>query len=141
MKTKKVELGSQNQITKPNLHDSNITKIEFLEDSVAFYFKLVTDQTCCIEFSGEVYLRCDNVLEGNIIFDVVVHPAGDACMEWVEDVNSFSFKEVGEQQKLHYETTLKKFQDGELKLVSINPSYGCEGIITCKNITYFICEK
>ena len=128
-------MDEADSIIDPQLHDSNLTKLEFNEDCVMLSFILESNELVNIHLIGIVDVICNNLRKGNIVLDLTVSTGSKAEFYILDKLFT---KPRGDTSKFEiYLASLKqKILQKELFVVTLNPSYGCEMIALCKEIKY-----
>ena len=121
------ELNKDYVITYPNLHDSNLTKIELLPNKkvkILFITKSNSYEIICNDIK---YLNCSSFKEGNIVFDVVAWHNEKYPIKGLREILQIQ----SEEKSLYLDNVAKDIESGKLILFMVNPSYGCELVCLC----------
>ena len=129
MERMELKLNKSGQLLEPNFHDGLVEAIDVSKgESAELLLSTVEGDRYLLVLSEVRYLRCSEFREGNIIFDLSVFsgtvPPNDLLGALLgtdgEDIHSKRFSA----------SVLK----GDLTLVSITPSYGCELQALCSAV-------
>jgi hypothetical protein len=131
----KIALNEHSQIISPQFHDSEISKIIFLDDEVKIYFKLVNGESLCASFAGKLLLLCDGLREGNIISEIVIESGELEDYTFLNKLYWISDGSEDEPERKYLDSMISMIKAKEMKVVRINPSYGCEIIMVCHSIS------
>jgi hypothetical protein len=135
-----ISIDDNGFLRSPNLHDGFLDGILLAgENRATVLLRTVAGQSFSMQIIGVEALVCNDFRQGNIIFDVqivsrvvasedtlghlFVPPHPDAALEFHDEHKRF----LGRQ--------ISRIKDGELKLVSIESSYGCNLKALCQDIT------
>ena len=130
-----IALNEHNQIVSPQFHDSKISKFVFLDDEVKLYFKLVDGECLCVSFAGQLLLLCDDLREGNIVFEIIVETGELEDYALLNKLYWISDDSEDEPGRKHLEAMIGLIKAKEMKVVRISSSYGFEITMVCKNIS------
>lgn len=133
MKEMAYKINEAYQVIEPDLHDSNLLSIESDTDQAILKFRLVSGDLVQATLIGVDRLVCDNFREGNIVLDVTIESEAAGS---VLDKLFIPPRIKNEKYEAFISTVRQKLKEGMMKIVSINPSYGCESIVYCKDV-YF----
>ena len=129
------KMDDANTVITPQLHDSNLTKLEFFQDNIVLSFILESKKVINIHLIGIVDIMCNNLRKGNIVLDVTASTGSDTDFYLLDKL--FTKPKVNNPKFESYLCSLKnKILQNELYVVQLNPSYGCEIIALCENIKY-----
>ena len=115
----------------PDLHDGTITGLRLIEPtSLRVDVSDWRGNRYAITLTGLQRLKCLDFREGNIILDVDVYrgvlPPESALREVLNRRNN----ETSE----HMKNLSRSIEVGDMTLLNITPSYGCEVIAICSDI-------
>jgi hypothetical protein len=82
--------------------------------------------------AGVSALSCDDVWEGNIIFDVVLRPAEEIGLDDIREVYRLK---GSEQDDLQANRILAKAKENGLSFLAISPSYGASALVLADSFT------
>ena len=117
-------------MSSPNLHDARLLGMFVSDNKTAtVLFRSENGQRHELLLKEVEHLVANDFREGNIVLDVEIY-----------DGESFDSKLLSEIYGKNYLTAhpgfkseiRRKVKNGELKLVSVNPSYGCSLLCICK---------
>lgn len=131
----KIVLNKDKQIVSPQFHDSEISKIVFLDDEVKIYFKPVNREGLCVSFAGKLLLLCNGLREGNIILEITIESGELEDYSLLNQLYGISDDSKDEPGRKHLDTMIKMIKAEEMKMVRIIPSYGCEIVMVCNSIS------
>ena len=130
----KIVFDEHNQIVSPQFHDSEISKIIYLDDELKIYFKLVSEEDLCVSFSGKLLFLCEGLSEGNIISEIFIESGESenyACLNklyWISDGSE------DELRRKHLDSMISMIKAKEMKMVRISSSCGYKITMVCKSI-------
>ena len=123
-----------NAIINPDLHDAEIVAIELVND-VHIRFKLVSDELVSVRLIDVKQICFDNLRQGNIVLDVTV--STNEKLTAKDKQKLFGEIQYGNSRLSFYIDALdENLQCGNLKLIRINPSYGCNMVAICQNLVF-----
>lgn len=107
----------------PDFHDGTVESLDVSGDDYAeIRLRTVSGIQYRANLHGLKYLRCDDFREGNIILDCSVFSNAmppEGVLRRLFDLNPQDDAE-------HLRTVARSVSNGDLALLSISPSYGCE---------------
>jgi hypothetical protein len=114
----------------PEIHDGELRKIEIPGNgTLSLTFETIDRVTHSLRLEGVERFRCDNLLQGNIVFDIqrIEDPSLDdlARVTSMEDRNS----EKGRNFLRDQQTAVRQ---GELMFLRLESSYGCVMDALCR---------
>ena len=126
-------------VRSPNLHDGFLDGVQRVsEDAVALSLRDVRGQTFVMELIGAEALVCDDFRLGNIIFDIQIvsgaAPDKDILASLFVPPHPAAAKEFHDQHSEFLQKRIDRVSEGALKLVSIDPSYGCSLRALCTEV-------
>ena len=130
----------RNNFRLEKLHDSELFLIETNKKYVKLGFRLSDGSIVFCYLHTIRHFLCDGMMHGNIILDLTIDEG--ECLS--SNIRNRLFEPPkGDVIKFNkyvnsVEVRLKK---GELKLVMINPSYGCEIIALCEEVEFMESKK
>ena len=115
----------------PDIHDGELRRIEIPGDrSISLTFETIDKQVRTITLEGVVHLRCDNLLAGNIVFDI----------QEIDDPSLDDFARVARTEGTNSEKgwdylrdKRKETRDGTLHFLRLESSYGCVMDALCRS--------
>lgn len=118
-----------------NFHDSYLKKIELGENTTELLFELVTGKRVRLLLNEVERLLCNGFREGNIILEASIIGDLDRCDSLFSEL--FDKPAVDIEKHQVYLVSLKnRISKGELMLLHLTPSYGCELIALCRKIEF-----
>lgn len=94
-----------------------------------------------MELGGVRYLKADGFREGNIVSNCEVITGVDAPREWLEELvlgpHPSAAPEYHEKHRLCIDQLAELIRSGDLKLIVIAPSYGCDLLALCESVDAF----
>ncbi len=117
----------------PNLHDSNLWRIENVEpDRTKICFRTVENDVYEMDLFGVERFRCDNFLEGNIVFGLYFITDEEEIQNIIKRILEVKHVNVGTYASRLVEDVKK----GKKQLIAIDPSYGCEISCVCNSFEF-----
>lgn len=117
----------------PEISDGELRKIEMPGDKT-FTLTIETHDKdiCTLKLEGVEHLRCNNLLLGNVIFDVQKIEAPN-----LSDLARVTSMEnaVSEKGRDYLSDLRKAVQKGELTFLRLESSYGCHLDALCRSFT------
>lgn len=114
----------------PNLHDGFFDGLWLSVDKQARLFvRTVEGERSTIRLTEVEALNISGLRAGNVIFDVVLIPLDKLTIEDIKQVYDLKDGEPENARQL-----LIRAQQQGLCALEINPSYGAEGKVLCRNI-------
>lgn len=113
-----------------SFHDSELTGVAIPQPKeIRLTFKLLDGKMANVCLQGIRYFKCDNFLEGNIVFDFEeVPPDGIAP----SDYSALLLIEDGAQPEF-LQRLKEELAEGSLKFFRLESSYGAEIRVLCKD--------
>ena len=113
-------------------HDGFCNGLRIEGKSVAFFLETYARERFVLLAAGVSALSCDDVWEGNIIFDVVIRS--------VEEIGADDIREVyrldsSEQADLQAHRALAKAKENASSFLAISPSYGACALTLADSFT------
>jgi hypothetical protein len=112
------------------LHDGRLVGLQFgLDKSALLVCRKADGEERKFSLLNVERLKADSVREGNIIFELTIYhgvnPPADAVKRLFD---------ISDEGMPFVERAIERVRNGELVLVHLIPSYGCELIAICGNI-------
>ena len=131
---KELSLDENGVIRNPSLHDANVIGVITFESKQALVItKLVNGEIKILRLSDVVLLNIKEFKEGNIILDCTVESGPNSGIKQ-------AFEDLGidneNDPKNYLQSLRERISNNELKIITINPSYGCTICALCKGIEY-----
>jgi hypothetical protein len=131
---KELSLDENGVIRNPSLHDANVIGVITFESKQALVItKLINGEIKILRLSDVILLNINELKEGNIILDCTVESGPSSDIEQ-------AFEDLGmdnvDDPKNYLQSLRERISSNELKIVTINPSYGCTICVLCKKIEY-----
>ena len=130
------QIGESYQVIEPNLHDSNLLSVEHDKNDTLIKFRSTSGELIQAVASNVNKLVINDFREGNIVLDVTIERMVKIPDYGLDKLFVLS-KVKCEKQDAYIRTVKDKIESGEMMLVTINPSYGCNGMIYCENISFY----
>lgn len=126
-------------LTEPNLHDGFVDGIQLIgKNSAVVALRNVHGQTFSIQLMGLEALVCDEFRQGNIILDVQITsgkpPSKDALSSLYVAPHPSAAAEYHDKHARFIQAQTDRITQGDLVLVLIEPSYGCQLIALCREL-------
>lgn len=129
----------------PSYHDWYLASIESNYTDEVTLKVFFQDNARIVKFSGVVRCLFDNFREGNILSEMKVVDPDIPEERLIKETSLLPLKYIynnkDELKKPHFKETVEKIRKGELLLVEISASYGCEGAILCKGFEERVWER
>ncbi|WP_196159770.1 hypothetical protein [Reinekea sp. G2M2-21] len=135
MKTIKHQTNDDFQVIEPNLHDSNLFSVENDQGQAILKFRLVSGELVQAIFTNVKRLVCNDFREGNIVLDVTIEREVHVSDHGLEKL-FIPPMAMFEKYNAYIQTVKESIESGKMMLVTINPSYGCDGMIYCENVCF-----
>tara|TARA_B100000768_G_scaffold174692_1_gene185293 strand:- start:566 stop:982 length:417 start_codon:yes stop_codon:yes gene_type:complete len=129
------QIGESYQVIEPNLHDSNLISVEHDKNDTLIKFRSTSGELIQAVASNVKKLIINDFREGNIVLDVTIERMVKIPDYGLDKLLLLS-KVKCEKQDAYIRTVKDKIESGEMMLVTINPSYGCNGMIYCEKISF-----
>jgi hypothetical protein len=112
-------------------HDGFLDGFLIREPQVIIFIRTYGNEAFALVADDVTRMRADGLLEGNIIFDIVIR-RGDELTR--SDVNIYGFSADSDGEKRASEM-LQKLRRENRVVLEINPSYGCECFLIAQAVT------
>ena len=117
----------------PEVHDGELRKIEIPGDKTfALTFETIDKDTRQMTLEGVEHLRCNNLLGGNIVFDI--QQVDDPSLHDLARVTSMDYA-VSEKGRDYLRDLRQSVAKGDLLFVRLESSYGCVLDALCRRYT------
>lgn len=117
----------------PEVHDGELRKIEIPGDkSFSLTFETLDRETRVLTLEGVEHLRCNNLLGGNIVFDIQRVEA--PSLHDLARVTSMETA-VSEKGRDYLRDLSKSVAAGDLLFLRLESSYGCVLDALCRSYT------
>ncbi len=127
-----IVITPEGTVMTPNLHDGLLVGLLFPGDRrVLLAIKNVLSTLHCIELTGVINFRANDVWEGNIILDMTVNSGDEVKSQEVAHALGI---EGNPAYEAYLEKRMKQFRAKEILLVQLSSSYGCEFTCICSGI-------
>lgn len=117
----------------PEVHDGELRKIEIPGDkSFTLTFETIDGNVKVLTLQDVAHLRCNNLLQGNIVFDIQKIEAPS-----LDDLARVTTMEtsVSEKGRDYLRDQQKAVQRGEILFLRMESSYGCVLDVLCRGYT------
>lgn len=114
-----------------NLHDGHLLAIIISEDvqrEITLRFKSLEQKIYIIKLHKVKYFRCNNFLEGNIVFGVTV------LKNVVVDRSTLMWMLQDTKNPKDAEVLVEKIRQGELTFIKLDSSYGADLVAVAESI-------
>jgi len=95
----------------------------------------VNGEGFCVSFAGKLLLLCDGLRQGNIILEIVVESGELEDYALLNKLYRISDDTEDAPGRKYLDTMKSMIKAKEMKMVRINPSYGCEIVMVCNSIS------
>lgn len=116
-----------------SVHDKYITGIKVDEKNVCLSISKDCNAFEVVFVSSES-IKFDNFKLGNIILSIEVYGSEDVDIIDDELRYLLNISKSNSHNHVYFERVKKQIKNGELFLIAIDPSYGLEGYVLCKDI-------
>ena len=117
----------------PEVHDGELRRIEIPGDkSFALTFETLDKEVRSLTLEGVEHLRCNNLLQGNIVFDI--QQLENPSLADLARVTSMETA-ASEKGRDYLRDMQKAIQQGELLFLRLESSYGCMLDALCRSYT------
>jgi hypothetical protein len=133
--TFKHQINDAYQVVEPNLHDSNLVSVESDQGKAIFTFRLVSGELIQAVFTNVKNLVCNDYREGNIVLDMTIEKNVRVTGHGLDKL-FIPPMAMFEKYDTYIHSVKESIKSGKMMLVTINPSYGCDGMIYCENVCF-----
>lgn len=112
-------------------HDGFVDGFLIREPQVIIFIRTDDNEAFALVADGVTRMRVDSLLQGNIIFDIVVRRGQDLNRNDV-DIYGFAASADGEKRA---NDMLQQLRTEDRVALEINPSYGCECFLIAQSVT------
>ena len=112
-------------------HDGFVDGFVIREQKVMIFIRTDENEAFALVADGVTRMRVDSLLQGNIIFDIVIRRGEDLTRGDV-DIYGFAANADGERRASE---TLQQLRTENRLALEINPSYGCECSLIAHAVT------
>jgi hypothetical protein len=117
----------------PEVHDGELRRIEIPGDKTfALTFETIDKEVRTLRLQDVEHLRCNNLLQGNIIFDI--QQLEDPSLADLARVTSMETA-ASEKGRDYLRDMQKAVKSGELMFLRMESSYGCTLDALCRGYT------
>ena len=134
------KIDSAGHLREPNLHDANLLSVECAQSDAIFKFELVNGGIVQIRFLDVDQMVCHDFRHGNIVLDVTVDHRKRLSGKELEMLFTPPLAAIDAHQ-VHLSKVKDRIERGEMMLVTIAPSYGCEAMIYCASVNFDLVES
>jgi hypothetical protein len=114
----------------PEIHDGELRRIDIPgDDSLTLTFETINREVRTITLEGVEHFRCDNLLQGNIVFDI--QRIEDPSLDDLARVTGMD-SAVSEKGRGHLRDKQLAVRQGELQFLTLRSSYGCSLAVLCR---------
>lgn len=115
----------------PEIHDGELRKIEIPGDeSLTLTFETINKKARTITLEGVERFRCDNLLQGNIVFNI--RRIEDPSLDDLARVTGMD-SPVSEKGRDFLRDKQLAVRQGELQFLTLQSSYGCALDVLCRS--------
>lgn len=120
----------------PPLHDSSMCGIRLLDKARAVLF-FSTDEGDHFEvcLDGIRSIKLNDFREGNTVLDFSMMSGDEGSLRLVANLYEVDFE--SEKSKPYFQEIIDLLNSNQLKIIQLNPSYGCDLLALCKGVKVF----
>jgi hypothetical protein len=133
--TIKHQINDAYQVVEPSLHDSSLVSVENNQGKAIFTFRLISGELVQAVFTNVKNLVCNDFREGNIVLDFTIEK-NVLVTDHGLDKLFIPPAAMLEKYDAYIHSVKESIKSGKMMLVTINPSYGCDGMIYCENVIF-----
>ncbi len=112
-------------------HDGFVDGFFIREPQVIIFIRTASNEAFALVADNVTRMRVDSLLQGNIIFDIVIRQGEDLSRRDV-DIYGFAAGSDGEDRASEM---LQQLKTGNRFALELNPSYGCECFLIAQAVT------
>ena len=112
-------------------HDGFVDGLLIREPQVIIFIRTASNESFALVANDVTRMRVDSLLQGNVIFDIVMRQGEDLTRS---DVDIYGFAASPDGEKLAVDK-LERLRTENRVALEINPSYGCECFLIAQAVT------